>query len=152
MDSRLTVGTKGSWLTIGAGCTIRLGTGTESLMGLLDTESMDLLWGCVDRSGLRSVDNSGLAVSGLAIYGLAINGLAVDRSGLSIDRLTVSWLHTIGGWSSVNNLGPLLDMSGSETILSLSLSLTHLTKHSNRSLLLGSSVVEATNEAEVHRL
>ena len=72
-----------SWLTV------RLGTVcTESLMGVLDTESMDLLWG--------SVDNSGLAVSGLAINGLAINGLAVDRPGLSIDWLTVSWLHTIG--------------------------------------------------------
>ena len=142
------------WLldTVGAGCTVRLGTVwlcTESLMGLLDTEATDLLRGCVDRSGL-SID--GLAVSGLAINGLAINGLTVDGSGLSIDWLSVNWLNTIGGWSSVNDLGPLLDVSWLEAILSLSLSLTHLTKESNRSLLLCSSVVEATNEAEVHRL
>ena len=117
-----TVGTKDLWLTV------RLGTGTESLMGLLDTEAMDLLRGSVDRSGL--------SIDWLAVSGLAINGLAVDGSGLSIDWLTVNWLHTIGGWSSVNDLGPLLNMRGFEAILSLSLSLTHLTKESNRSSLL----------------
>jgi hypothetical protein len=125
-------------------------------MGLLDTEATDLLRGCVDRSGLSidglAVSGPGLSIDGLAVSGLAINGLAIDRSGLSIDWLTVNWLHTIGGWSSVSYLGPLLDVSWHEAILSLSLSLTHLTKESNRSLLLCSSVVEATNEAEVHRL
>merc|ERR1712045_818079 len=101
---------------------------------------MDLLRGSVDRSGL--------SIDWLAVSGLAINGLTVDGSGLSIYWLTVNWLHTIGGWSSVNNLGPRLEVLRREAILSLSLSLTHLTKESNRSRLLCSSVIEATNEAE----
>ena len=135
-------------LTIRTGLTVSNWLGTESLMGLLDTIARDLLWGSVDRSGLRSIDRSGLSVDGLSVDG---SGLSIDGSGLSIDRLTVNWLHTIGGWSGVYNLG-LLNMSRCETILSLSLCLAHLTKQANRSLFLGSTIVEATNETEIHGL
>lgn len=142
----LTVTTKGcsaKWLTVyrlgltvyGLGLTVRRGSiCTESLVGLLDTEAWDLLW-------LR-VDNSGLSVY----------GLTVDGPGLSIDRLTVNWLHTVGGLRMSVGNGSRLDMSWCEAILSLSLCLTHLTKEANRSLFLGSTVVEATNETEVHGL
>ena len=140
------LGTKG-------GCTVRLGTiSSESLMGLLDTEAMDLLWLCVDdsRLGVHGLTVGGSSTMRLSVDNsrLSVNGLAVDRPGLSIDWLTVNWLHTIGGWCGVNGL----DMSGCESILSLSLSLAHFTKQANRSLLLGSAIVEATNEAEVHGL
>ena len=133
-------------LTIRTGLTVSNWLGTESLMGLLDTIARDLLWGSVDRSGLRSIDRSGLSVDGLSVDG---SGLSIDGSGLSIDRLTVNWLHTVG--LCVDN-GSSLDMCGSEAILTLSLSLTHLTKKANRSLFVSPTVVEATNEAEVHRL
>ena len=156
MGNRLTVGTNGLSGSVGVGRTSvgvgrTVGLCTESLMGLLDTVAWDLLWCCIDRSGLmrmRSVHNSRLGIHGLAIGG---PGLSIDGPGLSIDRLTVNWLRTIGGWSGVYNLG-LLNMSRCETILSLSLCLAHLTKHANRSLLLGSTIVEATNEAEIHGL
>ena len=149
MGNRLTVGTNGLSRSVGVGSTSvgvgrTVGLCTESLMGLLDTVAWDLLWCCIDRSGLvrmRSVHNSRLG----------IHGLAIDGPGLSIDRLTVNWLHTIGGWSGVYNLG-LLNMSRCETILSLPLCLAHLTKQANRSLFLCSTIVEATNETEIHGL
>ena len=122
-------------------------------MRLLDTVALDLLWLSVDRSWL-SVDGLSVDRPGLSVDGLSVNrsGLSVDGPGLGIDWLTVSWLNTIGGWCGVNNLGLLPDMSWCESILSLSLCLTHLTKHANRSLFLGSTIVKSTNKAEVHRL
>ena len=121
-------------------------------MRLLDTVALDLLWLSVDRSWL-SVDGLSVDGPGLSVDGLSVNrsGLSVDGPGLSIDWLTVNWLNTIGGWCSVNNLG-LPDMSWCESILSLSLGPTHLTKQANRSLFLSSTIVKSTNKAEVHRL
>ena len=155
MGDRLTIGTNGLSWSVRVGCTVRagctVGLCTESLMGLLDTVAWDLLWCCIDRSRLMrmgSIHNSRLGIHGLTIGG---SGLSIDGPGLSINRLTVNWLHTIGGWSGVYNLG-LLNMSRCETILSLPLCLAHLTKQANRSLFLCSTIVEATNETEIHGL
>ena len=149
LTDRLTIRTNGLSWSVWAGCTV--GLCTESLMGLLDTVAWDLLWCCIDRSRLMrmgSIHNSRLGIHGLTIGG---SGLSIDGPGLSINRLTVNWLHTIGGWSGVYNLG-LLNMSRCETILSLPLCLAHLTKQANRSLFLCSTIVEATNETEIHGL
>ena len=97
---------------------------TKSLMGRLDSVAWDLLWGCVD--GLR----------------VSVDRLRVTIDGLSIDGLTIDWLSV--DWS--------LDMGRREAILPLSLGLSHLTEEANRSFFLGSAIIEAADEAEVHRL
>jgi len=106
----------------------------------------------IGRLGVDRLAIAGLSIDGPGVARLSVDRLTVARSAigrwLSIDGLAVDGLRTVRRWRSV---GGLL-MRGSEAILSLSLGRAHLTKEANRSLLLGSSIVESTNKAEVHGL
>ena len=124
------------------------GRSAVSTVGRLTVHGLAIGRGGVDRLAI-----AGLSIDGLGVARLSVDRLSVARSAigrwLSIDGLAVDGLRTVRGWCSV---GRLLGVRGCEAILSLSLGPAHLTEEANRSLLLGSSIVESTNEAEVHGL
>ena len=103
----------------------------------------------VDRLAIARLSIDGLGVARLSVDRLGVARSAVGR-GLSVNGLAVGRLHTVGRWRSVGRL--LLHMRGCKAILSLSLGPSHLTKEANRSLLLGPSIIETTDKAEVHGL
>ena len=129
-----------AWLTVGGLGILRATVNWLGVLGLAVN----------GRSAVSTVGR--LTVHRLAVGRLGVDRLAVARSAigrwLSIDGLAVDGLHAVRGWRSV---GGLL-MRGCEAILSLSLGPAHLTKEANSSRLLGSSIVESTNKAEVHGL
>ena len=148
-----------AWLTVGGRGILRLSVNWRGILWLavnwrsavssVDRLSVGRL--AVDRLGIDRLAVARLSVDGLGVAGLSVDRLSVARRSavgrwLSVDGLAVDGLRAIGLWTVGRG------RRDTEAVLSLSLGLSHLAEQANRSFFVGSSIVKATNEAEVHGL
>lgn len=140
--SLLTLAAKSLLLTVGAKLRLTVSLSAVATVGLrlgIAISSSELL--------MRLLDSVAGDLRGISIAWLwcSVDGLWRSVNGLS---RTVDGLHAVWAGLTVDNR--LLSRRSRETVLLLSLSFAHLTEEANRSIFLGSAVVEATNEAKVH--